>query len=200
MGLKSGQVHPAEFRADLTKSLDVLQQLAGKKVRSYRAPGFSVTASNTWVFDVLAECGIELDASLFPARRGHGGFPQFPCAEPVIIKRASGQIKEFPLNTASFLGKDLAFSGGGYFRLLPYLLIRRWMKRSTYVMAYFHPRDFDPGQPVIKGLGPVRRFKSYCGLRSAFSKFKRLLAEFPFVDLAAATREIDWLTVPTIEI
>lgn len=96
------------------------------------------------------------------------------------------------MSVATILGFRFAFSGGGYFRLLPYPLIRRLSRDTDYMMTYFHPRDFDPGQPLVPGLGLLRRFKSYYGLGSALTKLEWLLGEFDFIDLARADKKIDW--------
>lgn len=186
---------PTEFQTDLVRSIQHLQELTGKKVRAYRAPGFSIKESNRWVFPILAEQGIEIDCSVFSARRSHGGDASLAMFEPGYLNVGGTLLKEFPMNTAAILGQDLVFSGGGYFRLLPYKAIRRLMHRSSYVMTYFHPRDFDAGQPMIPGLSRVRRFKSYYGLKNALPKLKQLLTEFPFIDLAQADQQVDWSTV-----
>ena len=65
-------------------------------------------------------------------------------------------------------------------------------------MTYFHPRDFDPEQPVIKTLPRVRRFKSYVGLKTAFPKFQRLLTDFKFVNIMEADSMIDWAAAKSI--
>jgi polysaccharide deacetylase family protein (PEP-CTERM system associated) len=189
-----------EFVHDLEGSLGRLEDLTGTKVLAYRAPGFSITRSNTWAFEVLAAHGIEIDSSVFPASRAHGGFPGFGTAQPAIVDHAGMKLKEFPINTVGLAGQQLIFSGGGYFRLLPYPAIRRLMATSPYVMTYFHPRDFDPDQPVLPGLKWHRVFKSYYGLRSAFDKLKRLLQEFPFVDLRTAEKAIDWRNQPVVKV
>jgi polysaccharide deacetylase family protein (PEP-CTERM system associated) len=186
------QQTPLEFKQDLAKSVAVLEDLTGKKVRSFRAPGFSATEDCTSLFDALAELEIEIDCSVFPANRAHGGFRSFAAIEPVTIEYRGARIKEFPLNVYQFMGRRIVFSGGGYFRLLPYWAIRSMMQRSNYVMTYFHPRDFDPYQPVIKDLSWGRRFKSYVGLSSAFDKLKKLISDFQFVDLRTAEQYIDW--------
>ena len=49
------------------------------------------------------------------------------------------------------------------------------MKQSVYNISYIHPRDMDPSQPVIKSLSALRKFKSYCGLKTAEKKFKKML-------------------------
>ena len=186
---------PAEFQADLERSIKHLQDLTGKKVRSYRAPGFSVKEYNRWVFPILVEQGIEVDCSVFSARRAHGGDASLALFEPGYLNVGGTLLKEFPINTAAILGQDLIFSGGGYFRLLPYTAIRGLMRRSDYVMTYFHPRDFDAGQPMIPGLSRARQFKSYYGLKGCWPKLKQLLTEFPFVDLTEADRQVDWSKV-----
>lgn len=181
-----------EFRDDLSRSVKILEDLTGKKVRAYRAPGFSLRFWSGWFFDALADNGIEIDCSIFPARRAHGGFKDFYWSRPVLIVQNGIQIKEFPINTYRLFGNRIIFSGGGYFRLLPYCIIKRLTDRSDYVMTYFHPRDFDKAQPVIKELSLFRRFKSYYGLSSAMSKLEALLDHFDFVDLDEADKEINW--------
>ena len=191
---------PSEFRADLDTSIKSLEDVSGQKVRAYRAPGFSVKKENSWVFEELISAGIEVDCSIFPANRSHGGFSGFGADTPSLVKTESGMIREFPINTTKLFGTNLIFSGGGYFRLLPEVLLKRYIKRSDYVMTYFHPRDFDPGQPIIPGLSLARRFKSYYGLRGAQKKLESLLDSYDFISLADAEQNIDWTNVPTVSI
>jgi hypothetical protein len=131
---------------------------------------------------------------VFSAQRSHGGDVAFGISKPALIDVNGFSLKEFPINTVPVLGQDLIFSGGGYFRLLPYSLIRRFTQQSPYVMTYFHPRDFDPDQPMIQDLSLVRKFKSYYGLEGCWPKLKRLLTDFEFIDLAEADRRMDWKT------
>ncbi len=186
---------PAQFQDDLERSIKHLQDLTGKKVRSYRAPGFSIKEHNRWVFPILVEQGIEIDCSVFSARRAHGGDASLGMFEPGYLNVGGTLLKEFPINTIPVMGQDVIFSGGGYFRLFPYGVIKGMMNRSNYVMTYFHPRDFDAGQPMIPGLSRTRQFKSYYGLKNCWPKLKQLLLEFPFVDLAEADRQVDWSKV-----
>ena len=189
-----------EIKKDLEKSIDTIQSITGKKVRAFRAPGFSITQKNKWVFEILAENGITHDSSIFPAGRAHGGFPSFSEAKPTKIEIKGYQIKEFPINTASIFGKKWIFSGGGYFRLTPYSLIEHWTKSSNYVMTYFHPRDFDPNQPVIKELSTFRKFKSYIGLKSSLNKLNKWITKFEFTDLEGIDSKLDWKKTKIIKI
>src|SRR5258708_3612020 len=42
----------AEFRADVQRSLDVLQGITGQAVSGYRAPSWSISKSTPWAYDV----------------------------------------------------------------------------------------------------------------------------------------------------
>lgn len=189
-----------EFRNDLEKSIKSIEDVTGVKVKSYRAPGFSIKEENKWTFEELVKQGIEVDCSIFPSNRTHGGFASYGHAEPSIIEMKDIQLKEFPINLYQIANKNMIFSGGGYFRLLPYWMIRMMMNKSDYVMTYFHPRDFDKEQPMIEDLSMVRKFKSYYGLGGAFSKLENLITGFEFIDLEEAVRTIEWDSVKIVNI
>jgi len=182
-----------EFRLDTLKSKNLIENIIGKPINAFRAPGFSITRSNIWALEVLAELGFEYDCSLFPASHEYGGFASYGNAEPSILHLPDGAVlKEFPINFKKIAGKNIVFSGGGFFRLFPYFLVRFWAKRSPYLMTYFHPRDFDPEQPVIESLPLFRKFKSYVGLKHSFGKFQNLLDDFDFITVEQADKLIDW--------
>ena len=190
----------SSFDADLSESIKLLEDLTGNAVKSFRAPGFSITKDNIWAFDVLVENGIEIDSSVFPTNRSHGGFPEFGTSVPTILEVNGMKLKEFPINTKNVLGQDLIFSGGGYFRLFPYYFIDRFMKSSDYVMTYFHPRDFDSKQPLLEDLSLLRRFKSYYGLASTENKLNKLLGDFVFYDLDEANKRVSWSNAKVINL
>ena len=189
-----------EFSEDLKKSINFLEDITGKKIKIYRAPGFSVKKQNLWVFGELIKNGIEIDCSIFPAKRAHGGFSNYGYAKPSIINFEGNTIKEFPINTFNFLGKQIIFSGGGYFRFLPFTIIKSLAKISKYNMTYFHPRDFDPQQPMLSDLSLLRKFKSYYGLNNSMKKLEKLISTFEFIDLKKANDVIDWSSVKQIRL
>jgi len=191
---------PDQFKSDVEHSIHTLEDLSGKKVKCFRAPGFSITEKTKWAFEILVELGIEIDCSIFPAARSHGGFPSYGTPRPSILDYNGIQIKELPINYSNILSKPLIFSGGGYFRLLPYGLIKKWTKQTDYVMTYFHPRDFDIGQPVINDLSRSRKFKSYVGIDKAEGKLNKWLNDFNFIDIQTANGQIDWEQVPKVKL
>jgi polysaccharide deacetylase family protein (PEP-CTERM system associated) len=181
-----------EFYQDVERSIKTLEDITGDKVNMFRAPGFSITEKNKWAFEVLYELGIEIDSSIFPSSRAHGGMPTFKGTEPSILKYNGVLMKEFPISSSKIFGKRTVFSGGGYFRLFPYFLIKELTKKSDYNMTYFHPRDFDIGQPVISDLSKIRKFKSYVGINGAEAKLQNWLSDFNFIDISEANNNINW--------
>jgi len=109
------------------------------------------------------------------------------------IARRGHKIKCFPISLGQFAGKSFVFSGGGYFRIAPKFLLRRWFARPDYLMTYFHPRDFDGDQPVVPGLSKARHFKSYVGLQGAFSKLDTLMRGNAFMALRKASELAAWV-------
>ncbi len=187
------QQTPEEFRQDVDSSVKLLQDLTGQAVKYFRAPGFSIRESEAWAFEILHDLGIEVDCSVFPAHHAHGGMPSYGNGEPAIIEVNGKQIKEYPISTRKVRGHHLIYSGGGYFRLFPYWLIKKWAKQdSDYLLSYIHPRDLDSGQPMIKELPLTRKFKSYVGLKGAENKLRKFLTDFQFSDLSTGVRNFDW--------
>lgn len=195
------QQTPEEFRQDVDSSVKFLQDLTEKPIRYFRAPGFSIRETEPWAFETLHDLGIEIDCSVFPAHHAHGGFPSYGKAEPAIIDVHGKRIKEFPISCREMGGSHIIYQGGGYFRLFPYSLIKRWAKRdSDYLLSYIHPRDLDTGQPMVPGLSAARKFKSYIGLAGAEKKLRHFLKDFSFTDIATAEASVDWSKARVIQL
>lgn len=194
---KLWQLNEKELSEDTKVAIDSIEQVSGNKVTEYRAPAFSIGKENKWALEVLAENGITTDCSIFPGNRAFGGFPEFTEAKPCIIQYNGIQIKELPISLRKVLGKDFAYSGGGYFRLLPYSLIKRWTNDSEYNMMYMHVHDFNGNQ--VRIMQP-RYIQSYYGNRTSMKKLEKFLNDFNFVNVETGVKEIDWDNVPVIQI
>ena len=209
------QMTPEQLRTDTHDAIAALQDVAGQKVVSYRAPAFSIGEQNKWALEILASEGIERDASIFPAKRDFGGFDSFPTASPTIISYNGVRLKEFPICLASLLGKQVAYSGGGYFRMFPYRLIRKLMKENEYVMTYFHIGDFlqnkgglmskSEYEEYFKEAGTLknrlaRYVKSNLGTSSAFDKMAHMVNSLDFMSLVDADEMHDWSDVQVINL
>lgn len=205
----------AECREDTRRAVDSLEQCIGQKVRSYRAPAFSIGKENLWVFDILADCGIERDSSVYPATRDFGGFPDFGVNGSAIIERHGVRMKEFPIAMTTLMGRQMAYSGGGYFRFFPLWFIKREMRRTDYAMCYFHIEDLlvehskpmsrDEYEEYFKEPGTFmarhkRHLKANLGKKGAWPKLERLLKTTDFINLAQADSLVDWTAVPVVNL
>jgi len=204
-----------ELRKDTEMAIKSLEDVVGRKVVSFRAPAFSIGEQNKWALEVLAECGIERDASIFPAARDFGGFNGFPADQPCIVKVGSATIKEFPISMTSVAGKQLAYSGGGYFRFFPRGFIKNTIRHSDYVMTYFHISDLihrpmkmmdkERFEEYYKASGTlknrmIRMLKTSYGTKGAFDKMCRIVREMEYVNMEEADRMVEWGGTPAIEL
>lgn len=180
---------PEAFRDDLDRAVRAIEAAAGCRPQGYRAPGFSITPGSTWALGVIAEAGFRYDSSVFPAARLHGGLKDGGIRPHRLRLDGARMLDEFPISTVSFLGKRLAFSGGGYLRLFPKGLLVRWVAglnaKGIPVIVYLHPREFDPAHPRLP-MSPSRRFRSYVGLGSVETKLEALLGSFRFTTVRHA--------------
>jgi polysaccharide deacetylase family protein (PEP-CTERM system associated) len=179
---------PAEFREETFRAKALLEDLTGRRVRGYRAASFSITARSLWALDVLLDAGFEYDSSIFPIRHDRYGMPGAD-REPGVVAAPSGRpIVEFPMSTARLLGRNLPVSGGGYFRILPYWLVKRGLLQRAGegrpFVFYLHPWEVDPGQPRVD-VTWFSRFRHYTNLDACEAKLERLLAEFRFAPMEA---------------
>ncbi len=175
---------PASFAVDLRRSIDALEAVTGQKVLGYRAPTFSVMKETAWAIDVLAEVGLTYDSSIFPVRHDRYGVPDAPRTPFVAVGR-SREILELPPATWRVAGQNLPVAGGGYFRLLPPMMMRNGLKQlatktaPAVGMLYFHPWEFDPTQPRLP-LKNLSRWRTYVGIGKSRNRLENLLKNYSF--------------------
>ncbi len=192
-----------EFRDDIVRAKNLLEDIGGKPVLGYRAPGFSLTRETSWLFDELIAAGYLYDSSVFPAVRGHGGDTSFS-RKPTVWGDSDRSLVEFPVTVTDLGRYPVCLFGGGYLRFFPYSLIRRKanevLRTGQPVVFYIHPREIDPTHPRLP-MNAYRSFKSYFNLKSALPKVTRILDDFRFSTfrdlLAAQGPRTAASTVPT---
>lgn len=206
---------PLALSQDTHDAVSALEDVCGQKVISYRAPAFSIGENNKWAIEVLAQEGIEMDASIFPAKRDFGGFTSFSSDSPTIISYNGVLLKEFPICLTNLCGKELAYSGGGYFRFFPYYYVKHKMEKSDYAMSYFHIGDliYNKGgliskekyEEYYKTPGTlknriIRYLKTNLGTKGAFEKMSRLIENVDFVSIKEASNLINWNEIKAIHL
>lgn len=179
---------PAEFRDEIRRSVDLLEDLTGQKVIGYRAPYFTITDRSLWALDILREEGIVYDSSIHPIMHHRCGIPGADRV-PTYLDVSGGRLLEVPVSTLPIARFNLPVGGGTYMRLYPYAFLRRCLKRlertGETIGIYTHPWEVDVTMPRIK-LDPLLYFAHYTNLGTTYGKLDALLSDFDFVPYKVA--------------
>lgn len=181
---------PRELKEDLGRARETLEQITGQPVRGIRAPVFSISDA---VLDVLAEAGYRYDSSYFAFgahdRYGRLSTPIDPDIPATAVRPG---LVELPLSRLAIGPAALPWAGGGYFRLLPFSVyrrgVRRCLRRRGWFMFYLHPWELDPDETPPAGLSPWLRFRAYVGRHRVERDLRRMLGEFGSIRVDEALR------------
>ncbi|MER3424401.1 MAG: polysaccharide deacetylase family protein [Nitrospiraceae bacterium] len=171
-----------QFRRDIRRAKGILEDLTGRPVLGYRAPSFTIMRETWWALPILVQEGFVYDSSIFPIRHDRYGVPD---ANPLChrVETATGPLWEIPPSTLSVMGIRMPIAGGGYFRLIPYRLLRRLLRYAETagnpLVMYFHPWELDPDQPRFNA-PMLSRFRHYVNLHKTECRFIQLLRDFCF--------------------
>ena len=175
-----------EFEKDLIKGITLLESITGEKIKYYRAPNFSL--KNKWMLDCLIANGISVSSSIKnPLKHKGNNLPN----KPFMFTRDKRSLLEFPLVTKDIIISKFAYSGSGYFRLLPLGVIKKMLSNRQYQMLYFHPNDFDHKVPTPKKLGFVRNTLNTIGTTTTLLKLEQLTNHFSFISISQAMEQIN---------
>ncbi|UCD13216.1 MAG: DUF3473 domain-containing protein [Thermoplasmatales archaeon] len=181
----------AEFKEDLSKSIHILEKISDGKIRSYRAPYFSLTEETSWILDIIKEKRIKNDSSIFPVKTHLYGIPKAPrfpyyvSSSNLLIEDDNENLLEFPISTyrLPFSRYNIPIGGGFYLRFFPYRFIKHAIKKINKEkqpsVFYFHPWELDPNQPRIKSY----KWWKYYNLDKSERKLMKLLKDFKFTSI-----------------
>lgn len=177
------QMTPEQFRADVRRSKDAVEQAAGVEVRGFRIPRGGFEAGDLWALDILAEEGFAFDSSLRPLG---SAFADEPYRRYIHLhETAAGRIWEVPLSTWRLGHLALPVSGGNFVRQLPHAFISRALDRidrqtAEPIVFYFHIWELDPEQPRITAVTRLQRIRQYRNLHAMVSRIDYYLRKYRF--------------------
>lgn len=172
---------------DIASAKAKIENATGAEVIGYRAPSFSLTPEVWFVYEMLEELGFRYSSSLYPVQTDHYGLPDAPRGPFWPI--GEGRILEIPLSIYKLGGRAIPASGGGYFRLLPYLIGKGLLAKSHAqtglpAVFYMHPWEVDPDQPYMDKAPFLSRFRHYTGQARMLDKVGRLAEAFEWNSMA----------------
>ena len=160
---------------DITRSKRVLEDVAGVSVVGFRAPTWTASLADDWLWDRLIELGFRYDSSLFPFRTHMYGSNDNP-VRPFWLRP---ELLEIPPSVWTLGPLRVPYGGGFYFRLYPAWLTRVFMdsdlRRGRSPVIYLHPWEFDPAETPIE-TGILNRFIGNVGVRKSWERLDRVLA------------------------
>jgi polysaccharide deacetylase family protein (PEP-CTERM system associated) len=186
---------PGDFREDVRRSKDALEQITGEPVLGYRAPTFSIVRKTGWALDVLAELGLLYDSSIYPVRHDRYGVSAAPRA-PFRARGLAEEMLEIPPATLRLLGMNFPMGGGGYFRIFPLFFLEHalWQTQQSccpsVAMLYFHPWEFDPRQARLP-LGRLSSLRTYMGIGRSRARLAVFLKRHRFTRAIDVARQLD---------
>lgn len=170
-----------EFGQDLQRAVNIYQTVLSQTPEGFRAPCFSLDRQR---LDIVAQSGFNYDSSRI-AFAGHPlygtldltGFDQV-C--PAVFRRHD--FFEFEVSTLPVLGKQIPVSGGGYLRIFPWGLMRRfirsYLKHGQLYVMYLHPFELSRRRPppLPAGTGPLTAWRFLYGRRQVAAKLRKLIS------------------------
>ena len=176
-------LEPEEFRRELKRSINILQDITGNYIAGHRAAFFSITKKSLWALDILSEEGILYDSSIQSVHNYRYGIPSANRLPSTIRTKNNNKIFEIPVSTFPIGKFNLPLGGGAYLRLYPFFifknLLKKLEKRGETPCLYLHPWELDSKQPKINL--PFRiSFTHYTNLKTTAQKLSIILNDFKF--------------------
>ncbi len=174
-----------QFEKETERCIKIFENITGKIPKGFRAPSWSATP---WLFGVLKKMGLEYDASIFPVKTPLYGIPDAP-RQPFFIENG---LLEIPTSVYCLAGKNIAFSGGVYFKIFPRMIIKRAVnqvkREGLPLIFFFHPWDLW-GRPG-KLPGFKTKFMFNLKLGDVEKRFVKLINTLPMNSIEAVLGEL----------
>jgi polysaccharide deacetylase family protein (PEP-CTERM system associated) len=176
----------AELREELERARKTVEDAAGTEVTAFRAQDFSILAGNLWALEVVAEVGFRIDSSIFPARAQRYGIPGWEVGPHHVELAGGARVLEVPVAIWARGGRRFPVAGGGYFRVLPSLVLERALRGIVAAgrppVVYCHPYEFNADElEDFAGLVPRRLLRSQnLGRRAFVPRLRKLFARLEF--------------------
>ena len=179
------KLNEKRFKEDLDQNIHYLINAGASQITGFRAPIYSLTQKTKWVYDILNEFGFKYSSSVLPAYNPLYGWPGFGQQTKEVLKG----FYEIPITLSGLPVINIPFSGGVYFRILPFFIIKYLFNRaklnSEYITGYFHPHDIDtteikhPYKDIPDNI--IYNFLLYYNRDKVLRRLHRLIKDFNII-------------------
>ncbi len=171
---------PELFRVDIQSAIQSLGKITRERPLGYRAPCFSLDRER---LDIIREEGFVFDSSKI-------NFSSHPLYGDLNVTGFKSQERgiyfqdnffEFEVSTLHFLGRNIPVSGGGYLRIFPWPLMKKFLEaylgRQQFYVLYIHPFELSLAKnPVFPPhTSRLTRARFSAGRKGVGDKLRRLI-------------------------
>jgi polysaccharide deacetylase family protein (PEP-CTERM system associated) len=184
------KLHEIKTKEKFEMELEKFRNIAGKDVKGFRAPTFSLDASTSWAIDCLKEFGYSYDSSIVPVKTKMYGlskaekYPYKISSSSLEKHDSKSEIWEFPLMKTKILGKNIPVGGGFYLRTLPTKIVQNsineYNKKNKPAIMYIHSWELTPEHMPKIDLPIKEKFITYHNIHKALPKMDELIKKFEF--------------------
>ena len=171
-----------QFKSELQEAKEKLESIIKTEVIGYRAPCYGIDNER---YSIVQELGFKYSSSKMEVKGhplyGELNLDDFEKLDDGIYKK--NNMMEFALSTEKFLGKNIAVSGGGWIRLLPWdffmkKLIDKYVSHSNTYFLYIHPFELSNRKmPPVKNTNLLTNIRARKGLYTVDKKIEYLISE-----------------------
>lgn len=158
-----------EFKADITASKGILEDIIGKPVMGYRAPAFSINSNDIEKLAAIKNAGFLYDSSILCDRN--------------TVYHVHDELVEIAPNAIKCGRLKLPTSGGFFFRAIPYFAFKWYVKNIMFrrqpLVFYTHTWEIVTSYPRLR-MPLLLAFVQYYNLKSVRKKLGMLLSDFTF--------------------
>ncbi|MEE0944413.1 MAG: polysaccharide deacetylase family protein [Clostridia bacterium] len=168
------------FADEISDAKQKLEDIVGREVIGYRAPCYGIDNER---YEIVKNIGFKYSSSKMDIK-GHPLYGELDLGD--FLKTAKGiyekdDMVEFALSTAKVLGKNIAVSGGGWIRLLPWSplmkpLIKNYLKDADTYFLYIHPFELSKVKmPEVKDSSLLNNIRARRGLGKVEHRIEQLI-------------------------
>jgi len=198
MHVPIGRINRSTIESLIHRDTALLEELAGRRPRGFRAPYFAVGKHDGWLLDILSKEGYWYDSSVVPTWTPLYGTPYapksayFPKMSDVGKAAPDGRIVELPVTVwPSWRNMPGIPVGSGFFlKAWPIQMTMfglRWNRKSNLpLVLYLHPGDVDTNKESVDGMSFADSVIQYFGAKHGISNLRILLREFRLTTISEA--------------
>jgi polysaccharide deacetylase family protein (PEP-CTERM system associated) len=168
------------LREKLKAAKAMVEDAAECQVYGFRAPCFSITEA---IVPLIRDCGFLYDSSYIRTAHhdfyGQVDFSSWNQVSDYVFEKDG--FYEFEMPSLGIGHVQIPWSGGGYFRVIPYLLFRlglgRIMTGRREFLFYVHPFEMQSSSELPDIVPLKYRFRYEMGRGRTISRLRRLLSE-----------------------